>query len=281
MNMVNPVFKKKFENESWYNENLLEKISANGGSLKGLKGIPKEVREAYVVAHDIKPKDRIDLQAELQKYCSSAISSTINLPNSVTKEDISELYRYGYEKGLKGVTIYRDGSKREQPITFTKDNKVKSNFERPSKLTANVHVVETDNGKLYVTVSTHLGKPVEVFMTMGKSGQLFNVFSEALGRTISIALQHGVPVDQIIKSLININSERPTWFRFEESDQRPEQIWSIPDGIAKLLKRYYTNGSHGEDYAIEKDLCTKCGTYGVVMIEGCKSCVNCGESACS
>jgi ribonucleotide reductase alpha subunit len=278
---VNPIFKKKYENETWYDDKILEKIFQNGGTLKGLRGIPKEVRDIYITAHDIKYKDRIDMQSELQKYCSSAISSTINLPNSVTKEEVSDLYRYAYEKGLKGVTIYRDGSKHSQPITFSKNGtEVKSNFSRPNKLVADTHVLETGNGKMYVIVSKHNGKPVEIFMNMGKSGQLFNVFTESLGRVISIALQHGVPMEEIIKTMIGINSDRPTWFRFDETDQKPVQILSIPDGIAKLLQRFYTNDIKDDNIDGLYELCPKCGTYSLVIIEGCKVCQNCGESAC-
>lgn len=278
---VNPIFKKKYEGEPWYDDKILEKIFQNGGTLKGLRGIPKEVRDIYITAHDIKYKDRIDMQSELQKYCSSAISSTINLPNTVTKEEVSDLYRYAYEKGLKGVTIYRDGSKHSQPITFSKNGtEVKSNFSRPNKLVADTHVLETGNGKLYVIVSKHNGKPVEIFMNMGKSGQLFNVFTESLGRVISIALQHGVPMEEIIKTMMGINSDRPTWFRFDETDQKPVQILSIPDGLAKLLQRFYTNGVSENNNDSLYELCPKCGTYSLVIIEGCKVCQNCGESAC-
>jgi ribonucleoside-diphosphate reductase alpha chain len=167
---VNPTFKKKYENEAWFTKDILEKIEQNNGSLKGIRGVPKEVRDVFVVAHDIKSKDRIDIQAACQKYCSTAISSTCNLPATTTRDDISDLYRYAYQKGLKGITIYRDGSKKSQPISFTKDKKqVQSNYERPSKLQAAVHTLDTGNGKLYVTISSHSGRPVEVFMSMGKS----------------------------------------------------------------------------------------------------------------
>jgi ribonucleoside-diphosphate reductase alpha chain len=281
--IVNPIFKNRFENEVWYTPDLIEKIIANKGSLKGIRGIPKEVRDIFVVAHDIKFKDRIDLQSELQKYCSTGISSTLNLPSTTTRDEVSELYRYAYQKGLKGVTIYRDGSKKSQPITFTKDKtQVHSNFVRPNVLKANVHTLETGNGKLYITISTHNGKPVEIFMSMGKSGQIFNVFSEALGRSISIALQHGVPIESIIKTMIGINSDRPTWARFEENDRKPMQILSIPDGIAKLLQRYYTNDGLDEEVVDgARDLCPKCGTYSVIFMEGCKICQNCALSECS
>lgn len=279
--VVNPIFKNKYENETWYTKDILEKIEQNNGSLKGIRGIPKEVRDVFVVAHDIKAKDRIDMQAGCQKHCSTAISSTCNLPNATTRDEISELYRYAYQKGLKGVTIYRDGSKKSQPITFTKETqKVQSNFNRPSKLQANVHTIDTGNGKMYATVSSHLGQPKEVFISLGKSGQLFNTFCEALGRTISIALQHGVPVSAVIKTLIGINSDRPTWFRFEETDKKPSQLLSIPDAIAQLLQRYYSEAPPEVVERVGNELCTKCGTYSMMKIEGCSTCQSCGESKC-
>jgi ribonucleoside-diphosphate reductase alpha chain len=278
---VNPIFQNKYEKEPWYTKDIIEKIEQNKGSLKSIRGIPKEVRDIFVTAHDIKFKDRIDMQAGVQKYTSNAISSTLNLPSTATREEVSELYRYAYEKGLKGVTIYRDGSKHSQPITFSKGGtEVKSNFPKFKKLVADRHELETGNGKVYVIISKYNNKPVEVFMNMGKSGQLFNVFSEALGRVISIALQHGVPVDVIVKTMIGINSDRPIWHRFDDSDKKPAQILSIPDGIAKLLQRYYLDDGK-ENIATEGyELCPKCGTYSAVKSEGCLICQNCGESAC-
>lgn len=280
MVIANPIFERKFKNESWYDDKLLERIFQNNGSLKGLRGIPKEVREVFVVAHDIGYKDRIDMQAELQKYVSSSISSTINLPSTATKEDISELYKYAYEKKLKGITVYRDGSKKTQPIDFSsKDDNKSHEFNRPRKLTADTHVLETGNGKIYVIVSKHNNKPVEVFMNMGKSGQTFNVFSEALGRVMSIALQHGVPLEDITKTMIGINSDRPHWFRFEETDIKPAQILSIPDGIAQLLERHYLNKRTINDPDLY-EMCTKCGSYSLIYSEGCQVCQACGESKC-
>lgn len=279
---VNPIFQSKYEKESWYTKDIIEKIEQNKGSLKNIRGIPKEVRDVFVTAHDIKFKDRIDMQAGVQKYTSNAISSTLNLPSTATRDEVSELYRYSYEKGLKGVTIYRDGSKHSQPISFSKSGtEVKSGFKSPNKLIADRHILETGNGKMYVMVSKHNNKPVEVFMNMGKSGQLFNVFTESLGRVISVALQHGVPMEEIIKTMIGINSDRPTWFRFDESDKKPAQILSIPDGIAKLLQRYYMNDGGEDDKSSEYELCPKCGTYSMAPTEGCLICQNCGENACS
>jgi ribonucleoside-diphosphate reductase alpha chain len=277
MIVANPVFEQRFKKEKWYSDVLIDKIFRNGGSLKGIHGIPKEVRDVFVVAHDIGYKSRIDMQAELQKYCSTAISSTVNLPKETTKDEIADLYRYAYDKGLKGVTIYRDGSKRNQPVTF--DNTPKE-FKRPNRMNSDTFTVETGNGKMYVTISDDDGHPLEVFLFLGKSGQILNTFSEALGRVLSLALQNGVPVGALTKTLRGINCDTIAWHRFEDNDERPTQILSIPDGIAKLLDRYYlgqkerhTNGT------ISGEICPKCG-LNMKATEGCFACI-CGHSKCN
>lgn len=275
--ILNSIFEERFKNEEWYTSNLPERIFNNNGSLKGLRGIPKEVREVFVVAHDINYKDRIDMQSEIQKYTSNGISSTINLPKSATVEDISNIYKYAYEKELKGVTIYRDGSKKNQPVTFTEDL-IDNKFVRPNKLLGNVYKVETGNGRMYVTIGEHNGKPVEVFIQIGKSGQIMNTFSEALGRIISLALQNGVPVDEVTEKLSGINSDKSVWFRFDESDKKPSQILSAPDGLAQLLNRYYSGKQYEQE--LTGEICEKCGSN-MAMIEGCVTCNNCGNSKCS
>lgn len=278
MMFTNPIFEKRFKDEVWYTDELISKIFSNGGSLKGIRGIPKEVREVFVTAHDIKPKDRVDVQAALQKYCSTAISSTCNLPNEATKEEISELYRYAYEKGLKGITTYRDGCKKNQPVSFKPDEKHNAtDFVRPTRLSADIFRIETGNGTLYVTVGSGNGKPIELFMQIGKSGQLLSTLSEALGRVISIALQGGVPINNIVKTLIGINSDKPVWARLDENDTKPVQILSIPDGLAQLLSRYYAGGKYN-GVSVETEKCPQCGMP-VMMIEGCVTCT-CGYSKC-
>jgi ribonucleotide reductase alpha subunit len=276
--IINPIFEKRFKNEDWYTDNLPERIFNNGGSLKGLRGIPKEVREIFIVAHDISYKDRIDMQSEIQKFTSNGISSTINLSSDATVDDISYIYKYAYEKGLKGVTIYRDGCKKNQPVTFTDDKKDLTKFVRPNKVAGNIYKVETGNGRMYVTIGEYNKKPVEVFIQIGKSGQIMNTFSEALGRIISLALQNGVPVDEVTEKLIGINSDKSVWFRFEETDKRPSQILSAPDGLAQLLNKYYSGKKYEEE--LTGEICEKCGNN-MSMIEGCVTCNNCGNSKCS
>ena len=280
MIVANPIFHRRFSRESWYSQELIEKIFNNSGSLKGIHGIPKKIRETFVVAHDIPYKARIDMQSAIQQHCSTAISSTINLPKTVTKEEVGDLFLYAYEKGLKGVTIYRDGSRKGQPVTF--DNKKSDrDWIRPNRLHSETFIVETGNGKMYVTVSDDDGKPVEVFLNLGKSGQILNTFTEGIGRVISLALQQNVSLEKVTKTLSGINSDTIAWHRFEPSDVRPIQILSIPDGIAKLLDKYYLNKEviQEENGHASSEICSKCGQT-MVATEGCFSC-SCGNSKCS
>jgi ribonucleoside-diphosphate reductase alpha chain len=280
MHFVNSIFEKKFENEEWYNEKLLDKISKNGGSLKGIHGIPEKVRRVFVVAHDIKSKDRIDMQAALSKHVSSAISSTVNLPKETTKEEISNLYKYAYESGLKGITIYRDGCKRNQPITF-KEEKRDENFDRPMTLIGETHRINTANGHLYITVNRMPnGEIIEIMPQLGKGGNKMNSMTEAVGRLLSTGLQKPLTIKEIVKQLKGINDES-TWCKLDENDTKPVQILSIPDAIAKLLeKKYLTNGSDSGTFGIESDeICPKCGSN-LLLMEGCLNCT-CGYSKCS
>jgi len=277
MMVVNKIFEKKYKNEDWFNDTLIERVFKNGGTLKNLRGIPKEVREVFVTAHDIKYRDRIDMQSEIQMFTSNGISSTINLPKETTKDEISEIYLYAYKKGLKGITIYRDGSKKNQPVTFCETEETKE-FKRPNVMDSKTYTVETGNGKMYVIVSDYKGKPLELFINLGKSGQILNTLTEALGRTVSIALQRGVPVEEIIKTLININSDKIAWHKFEETDKRPVQVLSIPDGIAKLLSKYYSGLTYEGE--MQGEICEKCGNS-MTAVEGCFSCSACGHSRCS
>jgi ribonucleoside-diphosphate reductase alpha chain len=165
-------------------------------------------------------------------------------------------------------------------VTFKKeDASVTKGFSRPRKLQAEVFTVETGNGKMYVTISSSDGYPIEVFLQVGKSGQVLNTFSEALGRVVSIALQNGVALEDITKTLININSDKPVWFRFEETDAKPSQILSVPDGLAKLLNRYYLEKPKLPQASCSGEVCPLCGQSTLQMVEGCKSC-NCGFSEC-
>lgn len=95
-------------------DTIKKKIVDNYGSIQNLEEIPKEVRDVFVTSLDLHWKDHIKIQSIWQKWISNAISKTINMPEHATIKDVKDAYKLAYEMGLKGITIYRDGSRSEQ-----------------------------------------------------------------------------------------------------------------------------------------------------------------------
>lgn len=115
--VVNPLFENIARTEGFYSEELMKKIDARKGSVQGLDEVPQQVQKLFVTAADISPEWHVKMQAEFQKHVDNAVSKTVNLPNSATVDDVSKLYKLAWKLGCKGVTIYRDGSRTNQPLT--------------------------------------------------------------------------------------------------------------------------------------------------------------------
>lgn len=113
----NSYFKEIAEERGIYNKNILAKISRYG-SLKKIKEIPEDIRRLFVTAFDISPKQHLLVQAAFQRYTDNSVSKTINLPNEADKSDVKAIYLLAYKLKLKGITIYRYGSKERQVMSF-------------------------------------------------------------------------------------------------------------------------------------------------------------------
>lgn len=116
-------FEKRLREMGLYKEELLKKIADNGGSLQGLDEIPEELKKVFVVAYDIPWWDHLRAQYELQLWITTSISKTINMPNWVTIEDVLKAYLFAYKLGLKGVTVFREGSKGEAVLVTPSQRK--------------------------------------------------------------------------------------------------------------------------------------------------------------
>src|SRR5919205_3027877 len=128
------VFENMLKESGLYNDELLTKIANNYGSVRGLSEIPDWIQKIFVTAIDIHWTDHLMAQAIWQKWISNAIAKTINMPGDVTAEDVRCAYLLSHELGLKGVTVYRDGSRHEQVLHITGNNlKEKRFIVRPSK----------------------------------------------------------------------------------------------------------------------------------------------------
>jgi len=271
---VHPYFEALAKSRGFYSLELMKSV-AQTGSIRDFKEIPQDVRRLFVTAHEVSPQWHIRLQAAWQKYTDNAVSKTVNFPRQATAEDVREVYLQAFELGLKGVTIYRDGSREEQVLSFGKD-KAKLQYitprPRPERTTGVTELINTGCGKLYVTINQdHLGF-CEVFAQMGKTGGCASSQIESTGRLISLALRSGVKIDAIIKQITGIRCPSSIW-------QNGSQVLSCPDAIAKVLSNVAQVDPPPPTLAT-MGACPDCG--GAMEHEGgCLVCRGCGFSRCS
>jgi ribonucleoside-diphosphate reductase alpha chain len=269
---VHPYFEELAKQRGFYSAELMRQI-AQTGSIRSFKEIPKDVRRLFVTAHEVSPQWHIRLQAAFQKYTHNAVSKTVNFPNQATPEDVRQVYFMAFENGLKGVTIYRDGSRDQQVLSFGAKPKKFEHIKprpRPERTTGVTECINTGCGKLYVTVNKDDLGFCEVFAQMGKTGGCASSQIESTGRLISVALRAGVKIESIIKQITGIRCPSPVW-------GNGHQVLSCPDGIAKVLAAAAQVEAPTDTATM--GACPDCG--GAMEREGgCMYCKSCGFSRC-
>ena len=123
---TNKIFEEVLKENNLYSEELLAKVADNYGSVKGISEIPDWIQNIFVTAMDIHWSDHLLAQAVWQDWISNAIAKTINMPNDVSVEDVKASYLLAHELGLKGITVYRDGSRHKQVLHMTGKNSEKT-----------------------------------------------------------------------------------------------------------------------------------------------------------
>ena len=123
---TNKIFEQVLRENGLYSEELLAKIASNYGSVRGIEEIPEWMQKIFVTAMDIHWSDHLMAQAVWQDWIGNAIAKTINMPNDVSADDVKAAYLLAHEIGLKGITVYRDGSRHKQVLHMTDENAVKT-----------------------------------------------------------------------------------------------------------------------------------------------------------
>lgn len=241
----------------------------------------------------------IAIQAVVQKYTCSAVSKTINVPESYTVDQIKEAYMKLYTSGCKGGTVYRDNSRNEQVLRTVEPKKEEPKPEpkpeikkRPRVRDAKMISVNTSMGTAHVTLTfddDHV--PLEVFVEVGKGGSDVKAFSEAFGRLISLLLR--IPstsspqerLEEVIRQLKDIGGARPLGFGKNKSKSLPDSIAKALNELSQLLNEEVLTEEPHSDIVSDKpivnaDLCPSCGDVTLIQTEGCCSCLNCGHSEC-
>ena len=306
-----------------YSDKLIDYIAKNGSLGKTYKKdiadllTEKEfeyLSRIFITSHDIAPKWHVMTQAAFQKFTDNAVSKTVNFPNYAKKEDIEEVYTLAFNLNLKGITVYRDGS-REQVLTAgssgsSKEKEIKETSnqksggqieprKRPDIIRGVTVKTVTGCGPLYVTINyDENGNPFEIFNSIGKYGGCAQSQTESTGRMVSLALRSGIGAEEIINQLKGIRCNIPYGFG-------SNIIYSCADAIGKALEKSLNEkiisrenlssdakrpatassinsaGTHSKNHTVqERGACPSCGGSNLKHAEGCTVCLDCGYSDC-
>lgn len=269
----------------------------------------KDLPEFFVTAQTLDYKARIGMQGIWQNHIDASISSTVNLPNTATVEDVEKLYMYAWEFGLKGVTIFRDGCKRAGILTTTTEEKT------DNKKITNKHILErgmiikaddncigkkrtlrTGCGTLHCEAffDPETGQLLETYFSKGSSGGCNN-FMIGLSRAISLCARGGIDIYSIVDQLQS-SGTCPSYAVRKATKHDTSKGSSCPVAIGNALIDMYNEIRNElfdadecipelmtEDitvtYDIPKAKCPQCG--GELIFEGgCNTCKSCGWSKC-
>ena len=244
---ISPIFAAVARERGFLSEGLMDRL-ATDGTLAGINGVPEDVRRVFVCAHDIAPEWHVRMQAAFQQHCDASISKTINFDNSAAVEDVEEIYKLAYKFGCKGVTVYRDGCREEQPMALKNSGPAGADgsdplAEEPFKplepavlpeISTGVRVRQlTPFGNMHIniTVDPVTERELEVFAQLGKGGDLANSDLEAICRMVSLWLRAGGSLDHVVRQLRAIGSSL-------QVHTKEGKIMSLGDGLARALRRY-------------------------------------------
>jgi ribonucleoside-diphosphate reductase alpha chain len=175
------------------------------------------------------------MMGAIQPFLSGAISKTVNMPEAATAEEIEKVYLEGWKLGLKAIAVYRDNSKRSQPLSTSKksgdstadaaDSEVVEKLRKqlakaqaeaglphrrrlPAERTAVTHKFEIAGHEGYITVGLYPdGQPGEIFLKMAKEGSTVSGLMDSFATTVSVALQYGVPLRDLVNKFAHVRFE--------------------------------------------------------------------------
>ena len=271
----------------------------------------KGMRSIHYMGH-------VRMMAATQPYLSGAISKTVNMPNDVTPDDISQTYIEAWKLGLKAIAVYRDGCKRTQPVSTSKETPEKPKFKPqrrrlPDERKSITHKFSIAGHEGYITVGTYEdGKPGEVFITMSKEGSTISGLMDGFATAVSLALQYGVPLRILVDKFSHMrfepsgftnNKEIPIakslcdyifrWLglKFLPKDEQP--VVTMSDSVDTLEKDKLAGDTARVPGTMESNekivfqaqadspSCHDCGSI-MVRSGNCYKCLNCGDtSGCS
>ena len=257
---------------------LWSKISNNKNLLKS----------PYIGADNIDWTNRVKLQAAANKHVDHSISSTINLPNDVEEEEISNIYTTAWKSGLKGITVYRDGCRSGVLINNKEASAKKSSLKRPKSLPCDVYHISVKGQPYFVFVGLYENRPYEIFAGKNgvidkkiKSGQIIK-YRQKQYKVIFDDESELCPVtafttdeEDIVTRLISANLRNNIDMQLVVDQLRKAKgdMTTFAKSIAKALAKYIPDGTELEE------TCPECELR-LIHEGGCIICRGCGHSRC-
>ncbi|MBI3909511.1 MAG: vitamin B12-dependent ribonucleotide reductase [Armatimonadetes bacterium] len=258
----------------------------------------------------------VHMMAAVQPFLSGAISKTVNVPEDITVEEIEQVYLQAWKLGLKAIAIYRDGSKRSQPLSTGKQEargeKRETAAERPyrrklpDERQSITHKFSVGGYEGYVTVGLYDDRtPGEIFITMSKEGSTISGLMDSFATCVSMALQYGVPLQVLCNKFSHTRFEPSGWtgnkdipyarsimdyifrwlaLKFLPREEHPEPEKSLTNGtsVPDLLEPETPSQKSEIPWtdALEQDAppCSECGAL-MVRSGACYRCLNCGATS--
>lgn len=298
---VNPFFEEYAKEKGFWTDDLPELIYNNRGRAVGINQIPIECAELFETAMEISSKDHVLMQGALQLWVDNSISKTINMPREATVDEVAEAYILGWKNGLKGMTIYREGS-REGVLTVGGsdiDEEYENSLKRGEVVPApeesydsKTKKLTTGCGNIYFTMNKdENGNIVQTFVDRGSKGTCMSN-QIAVSRLISTMLRGGLSLDAVVDQLLSI-PVCPSYYGKKCSGVDVSKGSSCPSALAYALKEYADKGMTAKQVVeiltkraepkkaiSSEDKCPKCGEK-MANEGGCASCYACGYSNCS
>ncbi len=303
---VNKHFLQAAEDGGFYSEDLMDHL-ANGESLSEREDVPEHVKRLFVTAQEIAPEWHVRMQAAFQRHTDNAVSKTINFPHEASEADVARAFWLAYREGCKGITVYREGSRDYSVLSHATVN-VKGPEQETAEALAEIegaiarierprpfrevlpderrsitHKFRVGDQEGYITVGLYDdGRPGEIFVKINKEGSTVSGLTDAVAKLASIALQYGVPLDELAPKMRN------TRFEPYGPTGNPEVPWatSIVDYIFRWLELKFSQdpgagrkdqGNHNTgDSGVG---CPECGAL-LAYEEGCLVCRSCGYNRC-
>jgi ribonucleoside-diphosphate reductase alpha chain len=250
-----------------YDEEQRERIIAfidGNGTIEGAPDLLEEHLPVFDCAFKAQNGERtihwtghVKMMGAVQPFISGAISKTVNLPEDASVDDVEQAYIEGWKHGLKALAIYRDGSKRAQVLSTAKEQGAMGKEQEatpfpvrkrlPATRMSITHKFSIEGHEGYINAGMYEdGAPGEIFVTMAKEGSTLSGMMDAFATSISLALQYGVPLHDLVNKFSHMRFE-PSG-RTENSEIPVAQ--SIVDYIFRWLASQFLSEDEKEEFGV-------------------------------